>query len=286
MADETLFEMPAEQAPKPEPPTRPNEVRVYRADRSQIEWAPRSIDAAIPENHPARNVWAWVERLDLSKFYASIKSVQGRAGHPATDPQVLLALWVYATAEGVGSARKLAQLCEEHDAFRWLRGGVPINYHMLSDFRVEQRAALDGLLTNILGRMKDAGLITLEQVSQDGMRTRASAGASSFRRRATLEGCLAEARQQVERLAEECTHPDPGINGREEAARLRAAQDRERRIDRALEKMPAVKAAKEKQLKTLSKEKRPKVTEPRVSTTDPEARVMKMPDGGDRKSVV
>jgi transposase len=282
MADETLFEMPAEQAPKPEPPTRPNEVRVYRADRSQIEWAPRSIDAAIPEDHAARKVWAFLEGLDLREFYASVKAVQGRAGHPATDPQVLLALWVYATAEGVASARQLAQLCEEHDAFRWLRGGVPINYHMLSDFRVEHRAALDDLFSEILACMSLAGLITLEYVSQDGMRTRASAGASSFRRRGTLDECLAEAQQQVERLAQGGTHPDPGIDRREEAARMRAAEDQKRRIEQALEKMPAVKAAKEKQLKTLSKEKRAKVTEPRVSTTDPEARVMKMPDGGFR----
>lgn len=282
MTDDTLFELPEEEAPKPEPPTRPDEVRVYRADRSQIEWAPRSLDSFIAEDHAARMIWAMVQKLDLAEFYASIKAVEGRAGHPATDPQVLLALWVYATVEGVGSARQLARLCEEHDAYRWLRGSVPINYHMLSDFRVEHRAALSNLLTDIVASMMCEGLVTLHHVSQDGMRTRASAGSSSFRRRPTLERCLVEAQEQVERLAQECEHPDPGISRREEAARLRAAKDRERRVEQALEKMPAAEAAKKKQRKTLSKDKRPKVTEPRVSTTDPEARVMKMPDGGFR----
>ena len=157
MADETLFEMPEKRAPKPEPPARLDEVRVYRAERGQMEWLPRSIDSAIAEDHPARAIWAVLERLDLAEFYVSIKAVQGQAGHPATDPQVLLALWVFATVEGVGSARRLARLCEEHDAFRWLRGGVPINYHMLSDFRVEHQGALDDLLTKIVALMISEG---------------------------------------------------------------------------------------------------------------------------------
>jgi hypothetical protein len=141
---------------------------------------------------------------------------------------------------------------------------------------------LDDLLTKIVALMISEGLVTLRHVSQDGMRTRAAAGASSFRRRPTLEQCLNEAQQQVERLTRECEHPDPGVNRKRDAARLRVAQDRERRVAQALDKMPAIEAAKEKQRKTLSKDQRPKVTEPRVSTTDPEARVMKMPDGGFR----
>jgi transposase len=107
-------------------------------------------------------------------------------GRPTTDPQVLLALWLLATTEGVGSARQLARLCDEHDAYRWLCGGVPINYHMLADFRVAQQAALDDLLTQIIGSLIAAGAVTLERVAQDGMRVRASAGAASFRRKARL----------------------------------------------------------------------------------------------------
>jgi len=282
MTEKTLFEMPEPKAPEPTGPTRREQARLLRPVRHQVEWAPRSLDALLPEDHPARAIWALLEGLDLAPFYASIQAVEGHPGHPTTDPQVLLALWVWATAEGIGSARQLDRLCDEHDAYRWLRGGVPINYHMLSDFRVANQQAMDELLTEILATMMVDGLVTLRHVAQDGMRTRASAGAGSFRRQERLEQCLAEAREQVERLATEREHPDPGVTRRQQAARERAAREREGRIEAALRRMPEIQAAKERQGKTLSKPKRGKVTEPRVSTTDPQARVMKMPDGGFR----
>jgi transposase len=282
VSEETLFELPEAREPQAPAPTRPEEARLLRPCREQVEWTPRALEAAIPPDHPARAVWAMLERLDLSAFYAAIKAVLGRPGHPTTDPQVLLALWLYATAEGVGSARQLARLCEEHDAYRWLRGGVPTNYHTLSDFRVAHQAALDGLLTEILASMMTEGLVSLRHVAQDGMRTRAWAGAGSFRRKDTLERCLAEAQQQVEQLAKEREHPDPGVSRREQAARERAAREREERVAEALRRLPSIKAAKERQGKTLAKSKRGKVSEPRVSTTDAEATVMKMPDGGFR----
>jgi transposase len=282
MTEETLFELPDPQAPKPEGLTSPQQARVLRPVRNQVEWVARDLDASLPEDHPARAIWAFLDRLDLSPFYASIKSVLGRAGHPTTDPQVLLALWLFATSDGVGSARQIARLCKEHDAYRWICGGVPINYHTLSDFRVAHQEALDSLLTEILASMMDARLVTLHHVAQDGMRVRASAGASSFRREPTLERCLAEAEQQVAALAAEREQPDPGRNARQEAARERAAQERQQRVETALRRMPKIQAAKERSKRTESKAKRKKVSEARVSTTDPEARVMKMPDGGFR----
>ena len=282
MAEETLFELPEKQASQSPVPTRPEDARVLRPIRSQIEWMPRSLDATLPEDHQTRAIWAFLEKLDLSAFYGSIKAVLDGPGRSTTDPQVLLALWLFATSDGIGSARQLARLCEEHDAYRWLRGGVPINYHMLSDFRVAHKKELDGLMTNILASMMSEGLVTLERVAQDGMRTRASAGASSFRRKERLEKCLTEARAQVEQLAKERENPDPEVNRRQEAARERAAREREQRVEDALRQMPAVKAAKERKRKTAAKKERAKVKEPRVSTTDPEARVMKMPDGGFR----
>src|SRR5512133_1183788 len=172
---------PEAQGLEPEPPTLPEAARVVRPVRTQIEWAPRSLDEALPQDHLARSVWAFVDRLDLDSFYASIQAVVDGPGRPASDPKVLLALWVYAIGDGVGKARHLARLCEEHDAYRWLRGGVPINYHMLSDFRVAHQQAMDDLLTEILASMMVDGLVTLRHVAQDGLRTRASAGASSFR---------------------------------------------------------------------------------------------------------
>ena len=282
MAKGTLFELPEPEAPKPEGLTSPQQARVLRPVRNQVEWVERDLDASLPEDHPARAIWAFLERLDLSQFYASIKSVLGRAGHPTTDPQVLLALWLYATSEGIGSARQIDRLCKEHDAYRWLCGGVPINYHTLSDFRGTHQEALDNLLTEILASMMHAGLVKLHHVAQDGMKVRASAGSSSFRRESSLERCLAEAEQQVAALAAEREQPDPGRSKRQEAARERAARERQRRVEEALRRMPKVQAAKERRKKNQSKAERNKVSEARVSTTDPECRVMKMPDGGFR----
>jgi hypothetical protein len=208
--------------------------------------------------------------------------VVGQAGHPASDPQVLLALWVYATVDGVAHARRLDRLAHEHDVYRWLRGGVPVNYHLLADCRVGHQAAMDDVLTQIVAVLLHAEAVTLADVAQDGLRVRASAGAASFRRRETLEDHLAIARERVEQLKREAEQPDPTVTKRQQAARERAARERLERVERALAALPAVEAAKERQQRTLATGKRERVTEPRASTTDPDARVMKMPDGGFR----
>ena len=262
--------------------TRLEEVRVVRPVRNQIQFLMQNLDGVLPEDHQARAIWAFVERLDLSALYASIQAVQGGPGRPASDPQVLLALWVYATVEGVGSARKLARLCQEHDAYRWLCGGVPVDYHLLSDFRGEHQEALDGLLTQIVASLMAEGLVTLQEVAQDGVRVRASAGAGSFRRKGRLEEFLKVAQRQVERLAQEREHSDPGVSRRERAARERAARERLERVEQALAHLPAVQAAKERQAKHAGTARQARLKEARVSTTDPEARVMKMADGGFR----
>jgi transposase len=219
-------DMPEDEGRKLADPTRPRDARVVGPVRNQIRFLMQDLDATLPEDHQARAIWDFLDRLDLSGFYASIQAVQGGPGRPASDPQVLLALWVYATVEGVGSARKLERLCREHDAFRWLGGGVPVDYHLLSDFRREHQQALDELLTQIVATLMAQSLVTLVEVAQDGMRVRASAGQSSFRREKSLKGCLEKAQEQVERLAKEREHPDPGVTQRERAARERAAQER------------------------------------------------------------
>jgi transposase len=282
MAEDTFFELPEPQTPKTEGLTNPQQARVLRPVRKQVEWTARDLDSWLPDDHPARAIWAFLERLDLSAFYASIKSVLGHAGHPTTDPQLLLALWLYATSEGIGSARQIARLCREHDAYRWLCGGVPINYHTLSDFRVAHQDALDQLLTDILATMMDAGLVKLQHVAQDGMRVRAGAGTGSFRRESSLQRCLTEAEQQVAKLAAQREQPDPGRSARQQAARERAARERQQRVEKALRRMPQIQAEKERRKKTRSKAEREKVPEARVSTTDSECRVMKMADGGFR----
>ena len=282
MSERMLFELPPTEERAPAPPTRREEARVLKANRQQLQWQPRDLDSLLAEDHSARAIWGLLEKLDLSAFYGSIKATLERPGRPTTDPQVLLALWLLGTVEGIGSARKLTRLCQEHDAYRWLCGGVPINYHMLSDFRVAHQGALDELLTQIVASLMAAGAVTLERVAQDGMRVRASAGDSSFRRQKTLEKHLEEARAQVTRLAQEREHPDPGVTRREQQARERAARERVERVEQALEYLPQAQAAKERQQQTRTIIQRTKVTAPRVSSTDPQARIMKMPDGGFR----
>jgi transposase len=216
-------------------------------------------------------VWHFVEGLDLGPLYAQVKAVDGHAGRPAIDPAILMALWLYATLEGVGSARALARLCEEPDAYRWLCGGVAVNYHTLADFRVGPGEYLDEVLTTSVAALMAEGLVELQRVAHDGVKVRASAGAGSFRRGARLERLVVEATAQVDALKRE-VHDDPGASTRRlAAARQRAATERAQRVTRALAQLPAVVARRKKAgLKGPA----------RVSTTDPDARRMTRADGG------
>jgi transposase len=244
-------------------------ARVLMPNRAQLELRASDLESLLPEGHRARLVWAWVERADLSAMYAGIRAVEGGSGRTAIAPEILFALWLYATLEGMGSARGLARLAQEHDAYRWICGGVSVNYHTLADFRTAHGEALDALLTDSVAALLSVGAVTLKRVAQDGTRVRASAGAASFRRGATLELRLQEARTQVERLKGQI-EADPGAGTRRE----RAARERQERVERALKRLPEMAEIKAKQGK--------KREEARVSTTDAEATVMKMGDGGFR----
>jgi len=156
-------------------------------------------------------VWAFVEGLDLSSLYAWIKAIEGHPGRPPIDPRILVALWLYATLEGVGSARALDRLCAEHDGYRWLAGGVGLNYHTLGAFRVEHADVLDQLLTESVAALLADGLVTLTTVAQDGVRVRAAAGAASYRRRDRLERFLAQADAQVRTLKDELDDDPRGV---------------------------------------------------------------------------
>lgn len=258
-----------------EPPAAPalprEQLRLRRVDRERVAPIPARLEELLPADHLARLIWAAVLRLDLTAFYASIVVVIGGPGQAATDPQILVALWLYATSQGVTSARALNDLCVAHLAYIWLCGGVSLNYHTLSDFRTDHLDALDALLTQVLGCLDYAGLIAYEHTAQDGMRVRASAGAASFRREATLEKCLAAAQAAVTALTAEAADTVP-LSAASQAARERAATERVAHLEAALAELPAVQAAKAAD----------KPAEARVSTTDPAARVMKMPDGGFR----
>jgi len=248
--------------------------RFQRPERRQIEWRPWSLDQLLPDPHPARAVWDYVDGLDLSAFYADIRAVEGAAGRSPIDPRILLSLWLLATLDGVGAARRLSRLCEQHLAYLWLCGGVSVNYHTLSDFRTQAGSQLDELLTQSVAVLLHAGLVNLHRVAQDGMRVRASAGSSSFRRQPTLERCLAEAEAQLQALQEEAAVAD-AEDRRVRAARERATRERAERVQRALEARVDVARRKEQHQKGTG-------PQARASTTDPDARIMKMADGGFR----
>jgi transposase len=247
-----------------------SEPRYEAPNRAQVELYPSHLEALLPPGHAARLVWRFVDGLRLDAFYAAIRARAGGPGRPPIDPKILIALWLYATIDGVGSAREVDRLCQHHDAYRWIRGGVSVNYHTLSDFRVQHHAALDDLLTQSIAALLKRKVITLARVAQDGTRVRASAGLRSFRRRPTLEEALRVARQQVERTARQ---EDGAALSRQAAAQARAAAEQLARVEEALAEMPDVEAAKARNKSTGA---------PRVSTTDPEARKMKMTDGGYR----
>jgi transposase len=260
--------------------------RVLMAQRNQIALRPVDLEATVGPEHAVRNVWAFVERLDLSALYGEIGSVDGGAGRPAIDPQILMALWLYATVDAVGSAREIERLTEAHDAYRWICGGVNVNHHTLSDFRCARVDLLDELLTDSVAVLVNKGLVKLDRVAQDGMRVRASAGAASFRRRSTLELCLKQARAQVQALKGELDADPDANNRRRRPARKRAAEERQKRLAQALEQLAQVEKQKNKKAVAKkdneSEEQHKKRSEPRASSTDAQARVMKMADGGFR----
>jgi transposase len=245
--------------------------RLRTVDRQQLIPA-MPLENLLDTDHQARLVWDFCLGLDLTPLSDSIRSRVGGPGHPAIDPRICVALWLYATLEGIGSARALAWLCQNHNAFRWLCGGVSVNYHSLADFRVAHLQFLDELLTHSVAVLRAQDLVDLNRVAIDGMRVRASAGAASFRRKQTLEEHLQEAADQLARLKEEIDDDPAAGSRRQAAARERAARQRHERLEQALKRLPELEAKKKP-------DERHKA---RASTTDAAATVMKMADGGYR----
>jgi transposase len=270
MTDKLLIEIGTAKSAKQEPITG-GTPRVRLPVRDQLEFISSDLDSLLPDEHQARMVWSYVETLDLSGEYVQIRAVEGGVGRPPIAPEILLALWLYAILDGVGSAREVAKLCEENVAYRWICGGVPVNYHTLADFRSQKGELLDDLLTDSVARLRAAKAVTLQRVAHDGLRVRSSAGKNSFKRLEKLEEFHAEAAAQMQALKQEL-ETDPAAGSlRRKAARKRAARERQERVAAALKVYPQVRAEKKHE-----KEKA------RVSVTDAEARIMHMPDGGFR----
>jgi transposase len=261
------------------------QVRLRKPDRQQVTMRVECDDELIPQVHQARVIWSVVEKLDLHAFHEPIKARDGVCGRDATDPKLLVALWLYAATRGVGSARELARLCVESRPYRWLCGGVTINHHTLSDLRVGHADALDELFTQVLAALVEQGVVKVKRISQDGTRVRAGAGASSFRRGERLEQLLDQAKTHVADLRALLDDPEKsaGLSAKKKAAKLRAGKNRQQRIEAALKVLPELQAKQQAAAKQAGNGKygqKLKKNQPRVSTTDCEARVMKMPDGG------
>jgi transposase len=270
----TLFALPPA-VPPPAPPAlaAPKRgARLREANRAQLAWGRIDLDAQLPDDHPARAICAVIARLDLSALYAQIEARDEVAGAAAIDPQILLGLWVYATSEGEGSGREIWRLTQLHAAYRWICGGVEVGYHTLTDFRSQQGEVVNALITQVLALLLQQDLVDLRRIAQDGTRVRASAGAASFRREQTLQALMQEARTHLEAVTREAA--DPAISARRAAARKRGARQRLERIEAALTQIPEVTETKQRS--------GAKDATVRVSTTDPDARVMKMGDGGFR----
>jgi transposase len=250
-------------------------ARVNRPHRSQVEMQFFSLDQLLPPDHRARVVWAFVQSLNLEPLYEKIQVTDNQAGRTAIAPEVLVALWLQATLDGIGAARELDRRCETDLPYLWILGGVRVNYHTLSDFRVDHGEFLERLLVDTVAALIDRGLVPLETIAQDGMRVRASAGSSSFRRKPSLEKLQQQAQEHVERLKKEAESETARQEGdaRRRAAAERAARERQARIDEALRQHEKLSEQREKRTKGEGENTR-------VSTTDPDSRKMKMANGG------
>lgn len=270
--DEALRLFPEEPAGAGTPAQRESSPAVPRLkpiNRKQMMFRVVDVEELVPEDHEVRAIWELVGRLDLSRYYEGIEAVEGAAGRSATDPQLLVSLWIYAYSKGISSAREISRLCEKDPAYQWLTGMQSVNYHTLSDFRVAHKEAMDELFTQVLGLMSMEGLISLERVMHDGSKVKAYASGDTFRREERIRAHLELARQQVEQMGDPCSEEEVGA--RVAKARQRAVREREQRLGLALEELEKLRASKS------SKEEKHRA---RVSITDPEARIMKQPDGG------
>jgi len=236
-------------------------VRRKEINRQQLLLRPVEVEKLVDLNHPVRAIWELVGGLNLEPFYADIEAVEGVAGRPVWDPQLLISLWLYAYKGGVSSAREIARLCEYHPAYQWLTGLEVVNYHTLADFRMRHKEALDQLFIDVLGVLSHEGLITLERVMHDGTKVKACASDKSFHRKATLQDHLRLAREQVEQMGDPQSED---LSERVAKARQRGLREKQERLEEALKVLEQIEASRSKE----DKEKA------RASSTDPDARVM------------
>jgi transposase len=256
-------------------------ARVLRPDRDQVRWDTVDLESQLPPDHAARTVWQFVQGCDLTEFYARIAARDDQPGRPASDPAVLLALWLYATVDAVGSARAIERLCRDHAAYRWLCGGVPVNHDMLSRFRREGGAPLDALLTRSLTGLVAENLVKLEELTIDGTKIRARAGHGSMAGSERLSRLQARIAARVADLRGELEQDGSAGEKRRRLRAARAAQAQAERLQRARERLTDLESEKAVRAKQYRVEEAAKPA-PKVSISDPEVRRMRMADGATR----
>jgi transposase len=256
-------------------------ARFIRADRAQTRFDYLDLESLLAMDHRARVVMGFVETLDLSALYDAIGSRVGEAGRPPADPAVLLGLWLYATIEGVGSARELARRCEQDLAYRWIAGGVPLNYHGLSDFRVSHTEVLDRLLTESVTALIAEKVVSLSEIVVDGTKVRANAGRGSFKVADKLARIEAKVAHRLASLKEEIESNPEASSRRRQAANERAAREVKERAERARAALERMRKEREQRHKKHPSEKEKK-SELKASLSDPDARNMRFADGAVR----
>ena len=252
-------------------------ARVKTPNRAQLILDVIDYEELIPQSHRARIIVSFVEKLNLETFYSEIRAREGLAGRSAFDPKLLLCIWLYATIERIGSARLIEKLCSLDCAFRWICGGIKINYHTLSDFRTENGDKLDRLLTDIVTTFVSSKIVKLKSIAIDGTKIPASASHQSFKTKTKLQKIKKEVEYHVKALRQELAQDSHASNNRVEGARKRDILEREKKITKALSELPKIEATKEARKSKVKKGT--KISEAKVSTTDPEARIMKFADG-------
>ena len=252
-------------------PDGQDRVRCKPVQRRQLLLRTVDVEKLVGTGHAVRAIWELAGKLDLKAFYAEIGALEGEAGRPAWDPQVLISLWIYAYKDGIGSAREIARRCEYHPAYQWLTGMEVVNYHTLADFRIAHQEALDGFFIEVLGVLSHQGLITLRRVMHDGTKIKAAASDQSFHRKATLEDHLKQAQEQLQAMGDPRSEP---LSQRTAKAHKRALCEKQKRLKQALKELAELEQSRSKE-KTKGKEK-----QLRVSSTDPQARVMLGAKGG------
>lgn len=243
--------------------------RIEEPQRSQGEMLFEYPEDALEPSHPARMLWDVLGMMDLKAFSKGCVAVEGAAGRALKSPRMLLSLWLYALSQAVGSAREIARLVHSDVAYRWIAGNVDISHQKLSQFRVGHGAALSELMTNVLATLMHKGLLSLALVAQDGTRTRAAASSPSFRTYGSLLQCREQARLHVKAVL--AAADDPEYTRAQHAARAKAAREFQERVEAAIATVTE-----------LQSQRSPSDSAARASTTDAEARRMKMGDGGFR----